>query len=323
MRDVPDFIGLLSDPDLLQLLLFACPDGVIATDRNHHIVLYTGASESIFNFPPYEVLHRDAGMLFESPEGYRQLRSQLRRNRRVVNAEFSANRKDGEPFAAAVSAAVLRDRYGTYIGTVAYVRDNSAVRRIEDHLRSTNQRLEDSVAALNYMARHDSLTGLMHRTSAIEAAEAALVSSGLTGAGFGVVVFDLDHFKAVNDSYGHLVGDEVLAALARVLRETAREGDIVGRFGGEEFIAFLPGATIEDALAFAERVRTAIGEARVVVGDARISVTVSAGVAASPFCADSLQETIRVADDRLFVAKRAGRNRCAAYDELQDGRSAA
>lgn len=323
MRDVPDFIGLLSDPDLLQLLLFACPDGVVATDRDHRIVLYTGASESIFGFPPYEVLHREAHILFENDDAYEKLRHRLRHDGRVVNLELSAKRKDDAPFAAAVSAAVMHDRYGGYLGAVAYVRDNSSVRRIEDHLRTTNQRLEESIAELDYVARHDALTGLLHRASAIEAAEAALLSSGLTGVGFGVVVFDLDHFKSVNDSYGHLVGDEVLAAMAKVLRDTARAGDIIGRFGGEEFIAFLPGADLDNALAFAERVRGAISEARVVVGDARIAVTISAGVAASPYCADSLHETLRVADDRLFVAKRAGRNRCLAHDELQDGKSAA
>jgi diguanylate cyclase (GGDEF)-like protein len=108
------------------------------------------------------------------------------------------------------------------------------------------------------------------------------------------------------------------------LRDTARGSDIVGRFGGEEFIAFLPGAGMPEADAFAERVRLAIGQARVVVGgEATVSVTVSAGVAVIPDCADSLHEAIRVADDRLFIAKRAGRNRTVAYDEPHDGSNAA
>lgn len=324
VRSAPDFIGLLSDPDLLQLMLFACPDGVLATDEADRIVLYTGASEEIFGFPPFEVLHRDVSLLFAVPEEYVELREMLKRDRQVANIELRGVRKGEGTFAAAVSAAMLKDRYGGYIGTIAYVRDHSAVRAIEDTLRRNNEQLGDLVVELDRVAKHDQLTGLLNRGSAISAAEATLLDSGLTRRCFGVVVFDLDHFKLVNDSYGHLVGDEVLASLARVLRETAREGDVVGRFGGEEFIAFLPGAGLEEAKHFAERVRVAIGEARVQIGDdARISVTISAGVAAIPSCADSLQDAIRVADDRLFIAKRAGRNRVVGSDERKSGRNAA
>jgi diguanylate cyclase (GGDEF)-like protein/PAS domain S-box-containing protein len=324
LRGEPDFIGLLSDPDLLQLMLFACPDGVVATDEQNRIVLYTGACEQIFGFPPFEVLHRDVGLLFAVAEEYANLSELLQRERQVANIELRGVRKGEGTFAAAVSAAMLQDRYGSYIGMIAYVRDHSAVRAIEDTLRSNNEQLGDLVVELDRVARHDQLTGLLNRGSAIAAAEAALLDSGLTRRGFGVVVFDLDHFKLVNDSYGHLVGDEVLASLARVLRDTARDGDLVGRFGGEEFIAFLPGAGLEDAKRFAERVRVAIGEAKVRIGDeAKVGVTISAGVAAIPSCADSLQEAIRVADDRLFIAKRAGRNRVVGNDERNDGRNAA
>ncbi len=323
MRDAPDFIGLLSDPELLQLMLFACPDGVLATDDAHRIVLYTGACEQIFGFAPYEVLHRDVSMLFAASSDYRLLAEALARDGRVVNVELPATRKDAPVFSAAISAAVLRDRYGSYLGTVAYVRDHSDVRAIQDALQSNNEQLEDMVEELNQVAQHDQLTGLLYRGSAIQAAEAALLESGLTRRGFAVVVFDLDHFKLVNDSYGHLVGDEVLAALARILKATARDGDIVGRFGGEEFIAFLPGTGAAEAARFAERVRTAIEAARIVVGnEARISVTVSAGLAAIPSCADSLQEAIRIADDRLFVAKRGGRNRVVGMEEQAERNAA-
>jgi diguanylate cyclase (GGDEF)-like protein/PAS domain S-box-containing protein len=322
--DVSDFIGVLSDPDLLQLMLFACPDGVVATDPQDHIVLYTGACEEIFGFAPFEVLHRDVSVLFATDRAYSHLRDLLVRDGHVTNVELPAVRKDAIAFSAAVSAAVLRNRYGEYMGTVAYVRDHTAVRAIEDTLRSNNEQLEGLVFELDRVARHDQLTGLLNRGSAIEAAEMTLLHSGLSNRGFAVVLMDVDHFKQVNDSYGHLVGDEVLAGLGAALTATAREGDVIGRFGGEEFIAFLPGASLRDALEFAERLRVAVAQEKVLVGnEARIGVTISAGVAAIPGCADSLQDAIRVADDRLFVAKRAGRNRVIGMDERKDGRSAA
>jgi diguanylate cyclase (GGDEF)-like protein/PAS domain S-box-containing protein len=318
----PDFISLLSDPDSLQLMLLACPDSVLVTDRHGQIVLYTGASEQIFGFAPIEVLNQPADRLFLDDD-YARLRTNLERTGYAVNVELMSHRKDAEPFATAVSAAILRDRYGDETGTILYVRDYTTVRSIEDALRRNNDQLNELVEQLDHTARHDQLTGLLYRGSAIEAAEMALLSSGVHGMRLGVAVFDLDHFKSVNDSYGHLVGDEVLATLAGLLSSSARQGDIIGRFGGEEFVAFLPGATLTDITGFAERVRHAFGDARLRVGPhLRLSVTVSAGVAAVPACADSLEEAIRIADDRLFIAKRAGRNRVVSSNDAQE-RSAA
>ncbi|MGH2633492.1 MAG: diguanylate cyclase [Tepidiformaceae bacterium] len=325
MHGEPDFIELFSDPELLQLMLFACPDGVIATDRENRVLLYTGASEAIFGFAPTEVLRHDVTMLFATEEEFAGIYSRLDWDGKVVDLEVMARRKGREPFLAAISAATLRDRSGAYSGTIAYVRDHSALRSIEDTLRASNEQLNALVQALAHVARHDQLTGLLHRGSAIAAAEDVLLSAGLWGRQpMGVVIFDLDHFKSVNDSYGHLVGDQVLAALAQVLLGAARTEDIIGRFGGEEFVAFLPGADLQAAERFAERVRTAIAETKVTVGDADpIEVTISAGAASIPSCADSLHEAIRVADDRLFIAKRGGRDRVVGTDSARPGRSAA
>lgn len=321
MRGIPDFLSVLSDGEMLQLMLFACPDGVVAVDREGIVVLYTGASEQIFGFAPIEVLHQPVEMLFGS--GWKELLGRLDGEERAAGVHTTALRKDSQPFTASLSAAHLNDRYGGAMGTVIYVRDHSDVRSIEDALRENNARLNELVRELNHVARHDHLTGLLHRGSAMEAAEATVLSVGLTGAPFGIAIFDLDHFKNVNDSYGHLVGDEVLAALARVMQQTARQGDIIGRFGGEEFVAFLPGADINAVRGFAERVRQAIARHVVVVGnEVTIGVTLSAGVASLPSCADTLHEGLRIADDRLFVAKRSGRNRVVWSNETAE-RSAA
>lgn len=314
MRGKPDFLAVLADGELLQLMLIACPDGVVAVDRKGRVVLYTGASEQLFGFAPIDVLNQPAEMLFGA--GWQELLERMGHDDRAAGFDTLALRKDSIPFAASLSAARLNDRYGGGLGTVVYVRDHTAVRSIEDALRENNERLKQLVRELNHVARHDHLTGLLHRGSAMEAAETTVLSMGLSGEPLGIAIFDLDHFKNVNDSYGHLVGDEVLAALARVMQQTARDGDIIGRFGGEEFVAFLPGADIAAVRGFAERVRQAIGTHAVVVGDeVAISVTVSAGVASLPSCADTLHEGLRVADDRLFVAKRSGRNRVVWSNE--------
>ena len=115
----------------------------------------------------------------------------------------------------------------------------------------------------------------------------------------------------------------MLATLATVMRRVARAHDIVGRFGGEEFVAFLPGADLAAVSGFAERVRVAIERSRLVISDdIHVSITVSAGVATLPTCADSLNDALRIADDRLYAAKRAGRNRVVNHDS-DERRSAA
>lgn len=319
-----DFVTFLSDPDLLQLMLFACPDGVVATDERDRIVLYTGASEQMFGFAPFEVMHEEFGILFASPREYARLRRDIAMTGTVANLEIQARRRDTAAFPAAVSAAALRDRYGGYLGTVLYIRDHTEARALQERMRSNAERLGTLVIELDYAARHDRLTGLLYRAAALDAAEAELLRQGLHRRHFGVAILDVDRFKTVNDSYGHLGGDAVLSRLAAILRDTARHEDIIGRFGGEEFIAFLPGAGLDDTHRFAERVRDAVERAELPMSaELRIHVTVSAGVASLPSCADSLNEAIRVADDRLYEAKRAGRNQVVGGSNSAPGRNAA
>jgi diguanylate cyclase (GGDEF)-like protein/PAS domain S-box-containing protein len=318
-----DFLSVLTDADALQLLLFACPDGVVVTDESDNVVLYTGAAEAIFGYAPVDVMTRPLQQLFASQPDYDRFVARLDADGWMVNAEVGAARKDGPPFTAAISASRLRDRYGAPLGTVMYVRDYTRVRAIEEALRDNNRRLNDLVGSLDHVARHDALTGLLNRASAIGGIEAYMLSADPDTAQYGVALFDIDHFKAVNDSYGHLVGDEVLAWVAKVLRTTARQTDLVGRFGGEEFIVFLPGADLGATQAFAERVRQAVERERVRIDDDLcVGVHISAGVASMPDGASNLADGIRLADDRLLEAKRAGRNQVQAGDRPA-GRNAA
>ncbi|OGO57723.1 MAG: hypothetical protein A2Z32_10750, partial [Chloroflexi bacterium RBG_16_69_14] len=125
----------------------------------------------------------------------------------------------------------------------------------------------------------------------------------------GVLMFDLDHFKAVNDTYGHLVGDRVLRAVAGACRRVVREGDVLIRYGGEEFLVLLPGAGLEDVRQVGERVRRAVAETSVEDGDLRVGITVSLGGATFRDTSDSTDSLIALADRALYEAKEAGRDR--------------
>jgi diguanylate cyclase (GGDEF)-like protein len=165
-------------------------------------------------------------------------------------------------------------------------------------------------------ARTDPKTGLLNATAWQREADAEVIRALRTGAPLALLLVDVDHFKQVNDSHGHLIGDEVLRALAAELRQQVRESDVVGRFGGEEFTVLLPRTDGDGACRIAERLRSSAGLLSVAADpttDARISVTVSIGVAVLGRHGSDLFELLAAADLALYRAKDGGRNQVRLY----------
>jgi diguanylate cyclase (GGDEF)-like protein len=162
-------------------------------------------------------------------------------------------------------------------------------------------------------ARYDSLTGLYNRGTFLAEFEREVSRSARGGPAFSLAIFDLDHFKLINDRYGHPVGDSVLKAFAEALRASIRKHDVVGRYGGEEFALLMPQTGKETAVRVAERVRRELEARGVSVDGKRIEVTVSAGIASHGIDGQDWDALLTAADDALYEAKHAGRNRiCAA-----------
>ncbi len=162
-------------------------------------------------------------------------------------------------------------------------------------------------------ARTDPKTGLLNATAWQREADAEVAQAVRSSTPLALLLVDVDHFKRVNDSHGHLIGDEVLRALAAVLRQQVRESDVVGRFGGEEFTVLLPRTDGAGACGIAERLRTSAGRLSVAAGDARISVTVSIGVAVLGQHGSDLFELLAAADVALYRAKDLGRDQVRVY----------
>ena len=166
-------------------------------------------------------------------------------------------------------------------------------------------------------ARTDPKTGLLNATAWQREADAEVARALRMAAPLALLLVDVDHFKRVNDSHGHLIGDEVLRALAAELRQQVRESDVVGRFGGEEFTVLLPGTDAAGACLIAERLRSSAGGLSIAAADARIQVTVSIGISVLGQHGSDLFELLAAADLALYRAKDAGRDQVQLYSPGQ------
>ena len=165
------------------------------------------------------------------------------------------------------------------------------------------------------LARQDSLTGLPNRRRTAELAAAALANAAATERPLTIAIIDMDHFKIINDRCGHATGDFVLKEFARLGREALRDTDVLGRWGGEEFLLVMPGATQEIAQASLERIRTLVFGIRLPTSGVGLRVSLSAGLATSLRQGRSLDDMIARADAALYVAKNEGRDLVRVADE--------
>src|SRR3954465_9293084 len=173
---------------------------------------------------------------------------------------------------------------------------------------------ERTVTAHKTAASMDPLTGMFNRRGFAEACSRVIEREATAGRHVTVLIFDIDHFKSVNDHFGHAAGDEILKLFAAVVINSLRISDLSGRIGGEEFAALLP-CSLEEAVVAAERVREAFEESGIVVEDGPVDTTVSIGVAGGP-AGTELEVLLAAADPALYQAKRGGRNRVELAEEL-------
>lgn len=182
-----------------------------------------------------------------------------------------------------------------------------------DEIEQKNQRLE-------ILATRDSLTGCLNRRAFFEKFDAIWENSQRDGSKLSTLMIDIDHFKSVNDTYGHHIGDEVLRAVSSVLRERHDDEGLVCRYGGEEFCVLLPGVDVESAAQTADQTRIAITKL-VFDEPSELKLTASLGVSELRFKADLPQSLINQADACLYVAKREGRNRVIVFNPSMEDES--
>jgi diguanylate cyclase (GGDEF)-like protein len=214
-----------------------------------------------------------------------------------------------------VNAFLIGEALQALILSIGLADHTRELRRQRDRAHGLREQAETKLrqeqlrhGELEYQASIDPLTGVLNRGRCETEFASALSAADRSGSALAIAFIDVDHFKQVNDTHGHVVGDLCLALVARRIRESLRANDVCGRYGGEEFLVIVPGATLEAARATAERIRVHVGAEPIPAGAARVSVQVSIGVARY-HPGESASALLDRADQALYAAKKNGRNR--------------
>jgi len=311
-------------PERVRGALNTLAEPVFILDAEHRIMLANaavaqrfGRSADSFQGQTLESLPWEAGgpqesltqligrLLQRSPDGSESEPVQLRINGVVRTFKSNASRID--------------DQDGIQRGTLLSLDDITVLAQRTDELRAamtdlqcSRQAIQDQNEQLRYLATRDPMTGCLNRRSFFEHFEEVWKSSRRYQHPLSCLMVDVDHFKSINDQHGHAMGDEVLKRVAQVLRDSARETDLVCRYGGEEFCILMPHVDAAGAALGAERFRAAIAD----VEFPNLKVTASFGCAGAESGADTIEALLEQADQSLYAAKRSGRNRVGRFDEL-------
>ena len=272
------------------------PDAVIVADGEGRIVFANRQAEGMTGYTSEELGRHRIELLV--PKRLRAIHKEHRqayyrshngeRAMGAVEYDLRARRKDGSEFSAEIALGPIDTPRGRQ--TVAVIRDITKRVRLESQLE--------------HMALHDPLTGLANRTLFFDRLKQAMLAAGRDRKQVALVMMDIDFFKAINDAYGHLVGDQVLRKLALRLTFPMRASDTIARIGGDEFAWILPGVASRDSAAriVCKLLRTNVGN--LVVGPQLIKVFVSTGMALYPDDGENTDTLIRKADLALYAAKR-------------------
>jgi diguanylate cyclase (GGDEF)-like protein len=195
------------------------------------------------------------------------------------------------------------DEIGRVVSVIEYTRDITQRKRAE-------RERDILVNRLRHLSRTDDLTGLLNRRALIERLEEETRRSQRYRSDLALIIADIDYFKEINDTYGHDAGDKVLQIISGLIKNLLRQTDIIGRYGGDEFLLILPQTSKKGAIEIAERIHSAVKDYDMHIGVERpVKTTVSLGVAQFDIDEEDINNLIKRADNALYIAKGRGRNR--------------
>jgi diguanylate cyclase (GGDEF)-like protein/PAS domain S-box-containing protein len=293
-------------------------DGVLVLDAQNRIVDINPAMESFVEGRVSSYLGKNAADVFHTWMQHTDFFLETAE----TSTEFKVPKDPSRYLDLRVTP--LYDRGKLLNGRLMVFRDITDRKLVEKRLRYVNERLQTQLieigllqSKLREQAIRDSLTNLFNRRYLEETLDRELSRAGRENYPVCIIMIDLDHFKKVNDTYGHEAGDLVLKAIADTLSEQSRRGDFACRYGGEEFVIAMPNITMETAYERAEKLRQALTLLRVPFEFYELSVTISVGIACYPENGGTRDEILRAADQAMYAAKDAGRDHILSYDQLR------
>jgi diguanylate cyclase (GGDEF)-like protein len=304
----------------LMEMLHTIDVGLVVLDRDYRIQIWNGFMENHSGLLPREVKEKEIFELFEEiPEDWFRRKAEsvfLLKNKAFTiweqrpyvfkfnnyrpitgTAEFMFQNTTFIPLISATGVV-------THLCLLVYDVTDNAIHKKD---------LEKANADLALLSQIDGLTQLFNRNHWQHCLEAEFKRFKRSHHSSCLVMLDIDHFKNVNDTYGHMVGDDVIKHLAKLIREQVRETDISGRYGGEEFVVILPDTDIDQAIVFAERLRETVANAVVTHNDIDITYTISLGIAEVESAFEHEGSWIECADEALYQSKENGRNKVTLH----------
>jgi diguanylate cyclase (GGDEF)-like protein/PAS domain S-box-containing protein len=283
--------------NLYRSLVETSPDAIIMTDVNGIIIMANQQAAVMYGFPNVDPLIGANSLNFIALEFQRKFSSlikSIQKKRGIRNIRFQIQRQNGTQFPAEMNASMIHDDQHLLRFMIAVIRDNTEQQFMEKELRR--------------LATTDALTGINNLHRFLERAHDELIRAQRYGKQLAFLLIDIDHFKLVNDTFGHPVGDQVLKIMTERCQQTFRKTDIFGRLGGEEFGALLIETDADTAYEIAERLRKSLEELVVENEKGQIRFTVSIGLTNRQGATEKWEEIYLKADNALYDAKNAGRN---------------
>jgi diguanylate cyclase (GGDEF)-like protein len=320
-------LALARTEQTLRKTLDALPVGVWLMDSAGQILQGNAAGQRIWagaRYVPPEQFGEYRGWWLDSGEPiaadeWAAARA-IRQGETSIDEEIAIECFDGSRKIILNSAIPLHEDDGRISGAIIVNQDISARHQADEELRRAklalelaNRELQLALSREQDAARTDELTGLCNRRHFFDLAKQLFEVARRYRQPLSAVMLDLDHFKRINDRYGHQAGDEVLRLLTRTVAPHLRAADIFARYGGEEFVLLLPDTDPQYARGLVERIRLAVAGQRLETGGGAVLVTLSAGIAAMADDDECIEAMIRRADQALYAAKAGGRNRALIY----------
>ncbi|MES2890209.1 MAG: sensor domain-containing diguanylate cyclase [Pseudomonadota bacterium] len=311
-------------PDRVRQAFDILTQGVLLLDMRGRVVLANAAFRALHDDPQAALTGKLAtalGWLNGTPKAV-PLWQRACRSETPVRDQREVALGDGSTRRLIVHGAAVKDAGGQVRGCILTFDDVTALDRANAELRQAFSQLEASRAqielqnvALQRLATSDALTGCLNRRGLQDSAGPAFAQAVRQGETMACVMFDIDHFKSVNDRFGHSVGDEVIRSVAALVFKRVRESDYFCRYGGEEFCVLMPATTVAQARSVAEDMRKLIASqcSAAVPGLNGSPLTSSFGVASTEHGAAHIDGLIDLADQALYVSKQQGRNRVSVY----------